>query len=97
LYPESGAKADIPALRIWVDTVEKVTGNETPLLKMENFRIRRAGVLNQNSVFGRNSAKIFFSPGAKIVFQQYRSQADMDSNAWSRKRRAAAPRHFVRS
>ena len=41
--------------------------------EIENFRIR-AQFLNQNSLLGRNLAKIFFAPGAKIVFRQYRSR-----------------------
>jgi hypothetical protein len=44
---------------------------------MENFRIRRAEFLNRNSLLGRNSTKIFFAPGAEIVFQHYRSKADI--------------------
>ena len=34
---------------------------------MENFRIRKAEFLNQNSLLGLNSTKIFFAPGVKIV------------------------------
>jgi hypothetical protein len=41
------------------------------LQEIENFRIRKTEFLNQNSLLGRNSAKIFFGPGAEIVFRQY--------------------------
>jgi len=44
---------------------------------MENFRIRKAEFLNQNSLVGLNSTKAFFAQGVKIVFQQYRSKADL--------------------
>jgi hypothetical protein len=44
---------------------------------MENFRIRKAGFLNQNPLLMVISTKIFFAPGAKIVFQQHRSKADI--------------------
>ena len=44
---------------------------------MENFRIRKAEFLNQNSLLGLNSTKIFFAQGVKIVFQQYRPIADI--------------------
>ncbi len=45
---------------------------------MGNFRIRKAEFLNQNSLLGRISTKIFFAPEAKIVFQQYRSIASIE-------------------
>jgi hypothetical protein len=44
---------------------------------MGNFRIRKAEFLNQNSRWGGISTKIFFAPEAEIVFQQYRSKADI--------------------
>ena len=47
--------------------------------EMENFRIRKAEFLNQNSLLGRHATKIFFTPGRKFVFQQYRPIAEVNS------------------
>jgi len=45
--------------------------------EMENFKIRKVEFLNQNSLLGCHSTKIFFTPGRRIVFQQYRPIRDM--------------------
>jgi hypothetical protein len=58
---------------------------------MENFRIRKAEFLNQNSLWELDLTKIFFAPAVKIVFQQYRPKADITTvkpTAESREQRA---------
>src|SRR5215510_8703740 len=57
----------------WVDTVEKVVSDPPK----RNNRIRTARYLNRNCVRGRDFESMLRIQGRKIVFQQYRSKADI--------------------
>src|SRR5262249_21157475 len=58
---------------LWVDTVEKVVSDPPK----RNNRIRTASYLNRNCVRGRDFESMLRIRGRKIVFQQYRSKADI--------------------
>src|SRR5262245_35872054 len=58
---------------LWVDTVEKVVSDPPK----RNNRIRTARYLNRNCVRGRDFESMLRIQGRKIVFQQYRSKADV--------------------
>src|SRR5262245_6359462 len=58
---------------LWVDTVEKVVSDPPK----RNNRIRTARYLNRNCVRGRDFESMLRIQGRKIVFQQYRSLADI--------------------
>src|SRR5262249_24652546 len=58
---------------LWVDTVEKVVSDPPK----RNNRIRTARYLNRNCVRGRDFESMLRIQGRKIVFQQYRSKADI--------------------
>src|SRR5262249_27487138 len=58
---------------LWVDTVEKVVSDPPK----RNNRIRTARYLNRNCVRGRDFESMLRIQGRKIVFQQYRSEADI--------------------
>src|SRR5262249_6793307 len=60
---------------LWVDTVEKVVSDPPK----RNNRIRTARYLNRNCVRGRDFESMLRIQGRKIVFQQYRSEADICS------------------
>src|SRR5215475_1177802 len=58
---------------LWVDTVEKVVSDPPK----RNNRTRTARYLNRNCVRGRDFESMLRIQGRKIVFQQYRSLADI--------------------
>src|SRR5262245_17478450 len=58
---------------LWVDTVEKVVSDPPK----RNNRIRTARYLNRNCIRGRDFESMLRIQGRKIVFQQYRSKADI--------------------
>src|SRR5262249_6664627 len=58
---------------LWVDTVEKVVSDPPK----RNNRTRTARYLNRNCVRGRDFESMLRIQGRKIVFQQYRSKADI--------------------
>src|SRR5215813_2279046 len=64
-----------PKCPLWVDTVEKVVSDPPK----RNNRIRTARYLNRNCVRGRDFESMLRIQGRKIVFQQYRSKADICS------------------
>jgi hypothetical protein len=64
---------------IWVDAVEKVLSESLE----RNNRIRTVGWLNRNCVRGHYSESMLRVRAHKIVFQQYRSKADLTPLAMS--------------
>src|SRR5262249_39921258 len=66
-----------PQCPLWVDTVEKVVSDPPK----RNNRIRTARYLNRNCVRGRDFESMLRIQGRKIVFQQYRSNADSCTEA----------------